>query len=150
MSALVKNARRYSRSEGKREGSQHSHRLRRMSGASTYGLFGREGRQRLSTSLSQMWAIFRTACRKLGRKLEWSWRRRRPANRAVCSLGTQEEEEEKAEEEVKIGPRPPLCGVDSLQLFLRKHRKGGSARRPRAPAFRWSANWDPVVDDCQK
>lgn len=96
-----------------------------------------------------MWAIFRTVCRKLECKSEWGWRRCSQASMTVWGLKKRGEGNRSSQScgvclrELgrKERPGPPLCRVNSLQLFLRKQGKGGSRHRPCAPAFRRSANW---------
>lgn len=102
-----------------------------------------------------MWTIFRTACRKLECKSEWRWRRHSRDNRTVWTNWNPRRRRRKGswrsqsrapgsagEKWVKRKSPDHRC-VNVLQLFLRKHRKGGDACRPCAQVFRWSANWVP-------
>lgn len=89
---------------------------------------------------------FQDSVQEIRAKSEWRWRRRSQAKESVLSIAIQEKDEEKVKKNVlwfllvRTG-RDHCCAGDSLQHFLRKHRKWGSMRRPRILAFRWSANW---------
>lgn len=76
-------------------------------------------------------------------KSEWRQRRRSQAKETVLINPRKRRESLKNILWVLlVRPGRDHCwAVNSLQHFLRKHRKWGSMHRPCALAFRWSANW---------